>query len=67
MLWTPAQQFHPWPFDSEAELEAVIAEVKAALFGESRICLDVKRLIGERGHCPPGKCNGLDGEKVAGI
>ena len=35
MLWTPTQQFHPWPFDKEAELEATIAEVKPALFGES--------------------------------
>ena len=49
MLWTPTQQFHPWPFDKEAELEAVIAEVKTALFGESRTYLDVKKLIGERG------------------
>jgi hypothetical protein len=49
MLWTPAQPFHPWAFEKEAELEAVIAEVKAALFGESRIYLDVKKLIGERG------------------
>jgi hypothetical protein len=49
MLWTPAQQFHPWPFDKEAELEATITEVKPALFGESRIYLGVKKLIGERG------------------
>ena len=51
MLCPP--QFHPWPFDKEAELEAdnleVRAEVKAALFGESRIYLDVKKLIGKRG------------------
>ncbi len=49
MLWIPTQQFHPWPFDKKTELEAVIAEVKAAIFGEGRICLDVKKLIGERG------------------
>ncbi|MEO7932227.1 MAG: hypothetical protein ABIT76_03610 [Chthoniobacterales bacterium] len=49
MLWTPTQQFHPWPFDKEAELETTIAEVKTALFGESRIYLEVKKLIGERG------------------
>lgn len=49
MLWTPTQQFQPWPFDKEAELETTIAEVKTALFGESRIYLDVKKLIGERG------------------
>lgn len=45
----PTRQFHPWPFDKEAELEATIAELKTALFGESRICLDVKKLIGEKG------------------
>jgi hypothetical protein len=39
MLWSLKQQFHPWPFDKEAELEATIAEVKRALFGESRIDL----------------------------
>lgn len=49
MPWTPTQQFHPWPFDKEAELEAVIAEAKSALFGESRIYLDGWKLIGERG------------------
>src|SRR3954464_356149 len=49
MLWTPQHQYHPRPFDKEAELESVIAEVKAALFGESRIYLDVKKLIGQRG------------------
>ena len=49
MLWTPKQQFHRWPFEKETELEATIAEVKTALFGESRIYLDVKRLIGGRG------------------
>jgi hypothetical protein len=49
MLWTSAQQFLPWPFDKEAELEATIAEARTALFGESRIYLDVKTLIGEKG------------------
>ena len=49
MLWTPQHQYHPWPFDKEAELEATIAEVKTALFGESRIYLELKKLIGEKG------------------
>ncbi len=49
MLRTPTQQFHPWPFDKEAELEATISEVKAAFFGESRIDLGGKKFIGERG------------------
>ncbi|WP_206026388.1 hypothetical protein [Roseimicrobium sp. ORNL1] len=49
MLWTPQHQFHPDPFEKEAELEVVIREVKATLFGENRIYVDVKKLIGERG------------------
>lgn len=49
MIWTNSQEYHPWPFDREADLEAVIAQVKADLFGEQRIYLDVKKLIGERG------------------
>jgi hypothetical protein len=49
MLWTPQHQYHPWPFDKEVELESTIAEVKTALFGESRIYLELKKLIGERG------------------
>src|SRR2546430_1525479 len=49
MLWTPTQQFHLWHFEKETELEAAIAQVKTVLFGESRIYLDVKKLIGERG------------------
>lgn len=49
MLWTPQQQFHDWPFDKEADLEASIAKVKTTLFGESRVYLEVKKLIGEKG------------------
>ena len=49
MLWTPQNHYHPWPFDKEVELETTITEVKTALFGESRIYLEVKKLIGEKG------------------
>ncbi len=49
MLWTPQQQFHDWPVDKEADLETAIAEVKLTLFGEHRVYLDVKKLIGEKG------------------
>ena len=49
MLWKTKQQFHPWDFDKEAELETVIAEVQQDLFGESRLYLDVKKLIGQPG------------------
>ncbi len=49
MLWTHQQQFHTWPFDKEADLEAAIAQVKTTLFGESRVYLELKKLIGEKG------------------
>lgn len=49
MIWTGATQYHPWPFDKEAELETAIMDVRQSLFGDSRIYLDVKKLIGERG------------------
>lgn len=49
MLWTPSQQYRPHPYESEAELEAAVVEVAAALFGDGRIYLDVKRRIGARG------------------
>lgn len=69
MLWTPKQQFYPWPFDKEAELETTIADVQTALFGESRIYLDVKRLIGERGqtqNIPDGYLLDLSSRNPAG-
>jgi len=49
MLWTPSQQYRPHPYESEAELEAAVVEVAAALFGDGRIYLDVKRRIGAAG------------------
>ena len=38
-----------WPFSKEAELEDAIQEVKAHLFGNTRIYLEVKRKIGKQG------------------
>jgi hypothetical protein len=49
MLWSRERQLFDWPFEKEAELEAAILDAKAELFGESRIYLDVKKLIGQRG------------------
>jgi hypothetical protein len=37
------------PFETEAQLEAAIAEVSPTLFGSNRIYLDVKKLIGGKG------------------
>ena len=49
MLWTSQQQFHDWPFDKEADLETALGQVKGTLFGEGRVYVDVKKLIGEKG------------------
>ena len=49
MLWTPKQQFQPWPFEKEAEIENAVIQIQADLFGTSRLYLDVKRLIGQPG------------------
>jgi hypothetical protein len=49
MLWSKDRQFFDWPFDKEAEVEAAIQESRAQIFGDSRIYLDVKRLIGQSG------------------
>jgi hypothetical protein len=48
MLWSSSRQFVEWPFDKEAELEAAILEARGELFGQSRIYLDVKKLIGQK-------------------
>jgi hypothetical protein len=49
MLWTTTQQFLQYPFDKEIELEAAINEIKQDLFGNSRVYLEVKKLIGQTG------------------
>ncbi len=49
MLWTKSKQFHPWPYEKEAEVEAAIRASQTALFGASRHYLDVKKLIGAQG------------------
>jgi hypothetical protein len=49
MLWTTTQQFLPYPFEKEIELETAIAEIKQDLFGISRAYLGVKKLIGQPG------------------
>lgn len=49
MLWTPEKLYLEEPFDVEADLEAAILQPSSSLFGESRLYLDAKRLIGSRG------------------
>lgn len=49
MLWTTTRQFHPWPFEKEVDLEKAIAEIQHDLFGNWRLYLEVKKLIGQSG------------------
>lgn len=49
MLWSLADRFVDEPFDLESDLEAAIIEVASVLFGPSRIYLDVKKRIGQKG------------------
>ena len=49
MLWGKDLRYVEEPFETESELEKAIVEASDALFGESRIYLDVKRKIGKKG------------------
>lgn len=49
MIWTPKTEYILEPFETEAQLEAVIAEIAPILFGPARIYLDVKKLVGAKG------------------
>lgn len=49
MLWSKKESYILEDFDVEADLESAIQDVSDALFGESRIYLDIKRLIGGKG------------------
>jgi hypothetical protein len=48
MRWIPQDSYFKEPFKTEADLEHAIKTVRSALFGESRIYLDVKKLIGAK-------------------
>ena len=49
MWWTPEKHFRDEPFETEADLEDAILSAAPALFGEARLYLYAKRLIGARG------------------
>lgn len=49
MLWTSENFYLLEPFELEKDLEAAILEVQDALFGSSRIYLDVKKKMGGKG------------------
>lgn len=48
VVWTPAGTYRRMAYDSEADLEAAIIQVQTALFGPTRMHLDVKKRIGSR-------------------
>jgi hypothetical protein len=49
MLWTDKTVYRAEPFETEADLEDAIVTVAPTLFGEGRVYLDAKRLIGVKG------------------
>ena len=49
MLWNKDEKFIEVPFEKESELEHAVNEVKVALFGSTRIYLDDKKKIGQKG------------------
>lgn len=49
MLWSQNLAYELEPFELESDLELSISESSKPLFGDSRIYLDMKRLIGQKG------------------
>src|SRR6266852_1438483 len=46
MFWSTERQYCIWPFEQESELETAILDAQSDLFGEARIYLDVRTLLG---------------------
>lgn len=49
MLWTSDKIYLEDPFEYEKDLESAIQDVSETLFGPSRIYLEVKKKIGNKG------------------
>ncbi len=49
MLWSNGHAYVDEPFETEYELERAIVEAAPALFGQSRLYLDIKKRIGGKG------------------
>jgi hypothetical protein len=66
LLWTKDGTYRLAGYQSESDLEAAINQVKAELFGEHRIYLDVKKKIGAKAglrNIPDGYLVDLSGQK----
>src|SRR5216684_4776959 len=65
LVWTKDGMYRLAGFQSESDLEAAINQVKADLFGQHRIYLDVKRKIGAKAglrNIPDGYLLDLSGQ-----
>ncbi len=49
MLWNKEEKYVEFPFENESDLEVAVNVVKDALFGSTRIYLDDKKKIGQKG------------------
>lgn len=49
LIWTKSGAFRRVEYESEADLESAIRQVRAELFGSDRIYLDIKKKIGTKG------------------
>src|SRR5712664_1364121 len=66
LFWTKNGIYRLVGYEKEADLEAAIHQVKAELFGDHRIYLDVKRKIGAKAgvrNVPDGYLIDLSGQK----
>src|SRR5713226_4470770 len=66
LVWTKGGTYRLAGYQSESDLEAAINQVKADLFGQHRIYLDVKRKIGAKAglrNIPDGYLLDLSGQK----
>ena len=66
LLWTKDGHYRLASYQSESDLEAAINQVKAELFGQHRIYLDVKKKIGAKAgirNIPDGYLVDLSGQK----
>lgn len=66
LVWTKHGTYRLAAYESEADLETAINQVKSELFGENRIYLDVKKKIGAKAglrNIPDGYLIDLSGQK----
>lgn len=66
LFWTKDATYRLTSYQSESDLEAAINQVKAELFGDQRIYLDVKKKIGAKAglrNVPDGYLVDLSGQK----